>query len=66
MNPHLCATPEHQPSYVVADVGRVFCPVCQADVPSPRPSGPQHAAADVGERVPVRESFGRPKTTDPG
>lgn len=51
----LCTTPEHQPSYVVASVGRVVCPLCDADVPSPRPGGAVHDSASIGEVVKVTE-----------
>ncbi len=54
-----CTTPEHQPSYVVARVGRVVCPLCNADVPSPHPAGPQHVKIDVIEDVSFSEQIGR-------
>lgn len=57
-----CTTPEHQPQYVVVGVGHVMCPICRADVPSPRPEGPQHEQVGVGEQVAVREVFGRPRS----
>lgn len=60
----MCTTPEHQASYVVADVGRVVCPICQTTVPSPRPQGPLRFRVGLGEHVEVQEHFG-PKPSLP-
>jgi hypothetical protein len=54
-----CTTPEHQPRYLVADVGRVMCPICKADVPSPRPEGARHEGVHVTETIIVKDRTGR-------
>lgn len=53
--PKLCTDPEHQPRYTTPAVGRVYCPVCDADVPSPRPGGPRHESVTIVERLPLKE-----------
>ena len=54
-----CTTPEHQPYYLVARIGHVMCPICKADVPSPRPGGAQHEGVQVTETILVKDRAGR-------